>query len=233
LNHGIGVSVVIPARDAERYLSEAIESVLGQTHRPLETILVDDGSTDATAAIASSFGSSVRVLSRGPGPGNVGAARTLGADSARGSALAFLDADDRWEPPWLALATAALGAMPPPALIFGGLREFVSPELKPEEAARLRVNPKVRAAYHASGTLVTRRAYERIGPFNSTHPGAEFTDWVMRARDLRVNEQVVDQLTVNRRIHGRNTTLLRRHQLQDHAFAIKASLDRRRARGRL
>ena len=62
------VSVVIPVHDGERYLAEAIESVLGQTAPPLETIVVDDGSTDASAAVAEHYTPQVKVCS-GPNAG--------------------------------------------------------------------------------------------------------------------------------------------------------------------
>jgi len=90
------VSVIIPAWNAERYLGETIESALGQTAPPAEIIVVDDGSTDRTAAIARSYPSPVTVISeRVGGPG---AARNLGVSRSRGDWLAFLDADDVWLP---------------------------------------------------------------------------------------------------------------------------------------
>lgn len=92
----IDVSVVVPAHDAERFLRPTLASALGQTLAPCEVIVVDDGSRDATAAIAASCGERVRVL---PGGGRgVSAARNLGVQAARGSWIAFLDHDDLWEP---------------------------------------------------------------------------------------------------------------------------------------
>jgi glycosyltransferase involved in cell wall biosynthesis len=90
------VSVVIPCYNAARFLPETIGSVLKQTVQPAEIILVDDGSTDDSAAIAEAFGPPVRVL-RQPNQGE-SVARNRGMDEARGQWIAFLDADDRWEP---------------------------------------------------------------------------------------------------------------------------------------
>jgi glycosyltransferase involved in cell wall biosynthesis len=108
LNRHDLVSVVIPAYNAERFVGEAIESVLAQTHPYVECIVVDDGSTDATTAIARSFGERVRAY-RQHNQG-VSAARNAGARAATGSLLAFLDADDRWSPDWLAQMLEALTA---------------------------------------------------------------------------------------------------------------------------
>ena len=86
------VSVVIPAFDAERTVGAAISSVLWQTYGDLEVVVVDDGSGDATGAIASSFPEPVRVVRRENG--GVAAARNLGIAEARGELIAFCDADD-------------------------------------------------------------------------------------------------------------------------------------------
>ncbi len=227
------VSVAIPARNAARYLDQAIASALGQSSPPLEVIVVDDGSTDETAAVAASYGARVRLVRRDAGPGNAGASRSIGVEHAKGSVLAFLDADDYWEPEWLSLGVAALDERPAPDLVFGRMREFISPDLDPEEAARLAPAAVDRPAFYAPGMLVRRSTYERIGAFNTENPGAEFTDWLLRARDLGLNELVLDRVTVNRRLHLTNATRVHRQQLRDHAVVIKASLDRRRASGAL
>ena len=105
----LSISVVIPCRDAEPYLAQTIGSALDQTLVPYEVIVVDDGSTDASVAIARRFerpvGSRVRVLSGRCG--SASATRNLGASVASGDALMFLDADDVIAPDTLdALATA-------------------------------------------------------------------------------------------------------------------------------
>src|SRR6476469_10004419 len=93
------VSVVIPAYNAERFLGEAIESVLAQGYAHFELIVVDDGSSDRTAEVARSFGDRVRTIEQENS--GVSAARNAGTRAAGGELLAFLDADDRWSPGWL------------------------------------------------------------------------------------------------------------------------------------
>ena len=96
---------MIPAFDAERYLGDAIESILRQTCPPVELIVVDDGSSDRTPEIALSFGDSVRCV-RQPHSG-IGAALNRGIAMAHGALLAFLDADDLWTENKLALQLEA------------------------------------------------------------------------------------------------------------------------------
>jgi glycosyltransferase involved in cell wall biosynthesis len=90
------VSVIIPVFNGERFLSPAIASALDQTFADLEVIVVDDGSTDTTPAIAGGFGSRVRYVPQSNQ--GVAAARNTGLAMARGTYVAFLDADDVWLP---------------------------------------------------------------------------------------------------------------------------------------
>ena len=109
-----GVSVVIPCRDAQTTLAQAIRSTLNQTAPPVEVLVIDDGSSDASREVARGFGAPVTVVS-GPACG-AAAARALGADLARGARLMFLDADDLLTPRTLAALNAALDASPEPAM---------------------------------------------------------------------------------------------------------------------
>lgn len=94
------VSVVMPAYNAERTISEAIESVLQQTYQDFELIVVDDASTDRTLQIAVDYGkknSKIRVLENMSNFG-VAVTRNHGIEKARGKYIALLDSDDLWEP---------------------------------------------------------------------------------------------------------------------------------------
>src|SRR3954449_3573195 len=108
------ISVIIPAHNVERFVARTLESVLGQTHRALEVIVVDDGSTDGTAATVQSFAdkdSRVRFIrSRNLG---VSAARNLAIKESRGALIAPIDADDIWHPDKLTRQLAVMRAGSP------------------------------------------------------------------------------------------------------------------------
>jgi glycosyltransferase involved in cell wall biosynthesis len=90
------VSLIIPYYRASQTIARAVESALEQTVRPLEILIVDDGSPESAAEATKQFGSSVTVI-RKPN-GGVASARNRGVEHAKGEWFAFLDADDYWEP---------------------------------------------------------------------------------------------------------------------------------------
>jgi glycosyltransferase involved in cell wall biosynthesis len=102
-------SVIIPCRNGERIVAEAVRSALAQTEPPLEILVVDDASTDGTARAARSAGA--RVL-RTEARRNAGGARNIGIEAASGDILAFLDADVTAPPDWLARVRADLEGDP-------------------------------------------------------------------------------------------------------------------------
>src|SRR5690348_2664864 len=95
INVGL-VSVIIPTYNRARLVGRAIQSVLAQTYRDIEVIIVDDGSVDDTRAVVQAFGPRVRYFYQENA--GVTAARNLGMGNARGEFLAFLDSDDAWAP---------------------------------------------------------------------------------------------------------------------------------------
>ena len=117
------ISVVIPAYNAEKYIGEALESALAQTRPAAEIIVVDDGSTDGTAAVAEKFGSPVRLI-RNPENLGVGASRNRGVQASRGEYVAYLDADDQWRPNHLAKLGALLDAHTRVGFVFCPLELF-------------------------------------------------------------------------------------------------------------
>src|SRR5580704_7792987 len=90
------VSVIIPYYKARHTIARAVESALGQTVRPHEILIVDDGSPDDAASAIKQFGSSVTLIHKPNG--GAASARNLGIEHAQGEWVAFLDADDYWEP---------------------------------------------------------------------------------------------------------------------------------------
>ena len=114
----MSISVVIPAYNASRFIAETLESVLAQTLQPDEVLVIDDGSTDDTAAIAESFAPRVRVFRRSNQ--RQAAARNFGVQQATSEWIAFNDADDLWEPNKLERQMEELARHPEADLCYTG-----------------------------------------------------------------------------------------------------------------
>lgn len=123
------VSVVIPAYNCERYIARAVRSVLGQTYTNFECIVIDDGSTDGTAAVVEGFGERVRLIRQCNG--GASAARNAGIAAAQGRYIAFLDSDDYWLSSKLECQVEIMREHPDLALVscgFSWLRAGVDPD---------------------------------------------------------------------------------------------------------
>jgi glycosyltransferase involved in cell wall biosynthesis len=220
------VSVLIGAFNAERYLEEAIESVLAQSYRPLELVVVDDGSTDGTSRVAQTFGDAVRYAHQ-ENAGN-GAARNTAVGMATGEVLAFLDADDRFTPDKLERQWLILEADPEVDVVFGHVREFVSPELTAAERALIRP-PAPPSPWPAPNLMLIRRdAFDRVGPFSEAVKVGVTVDWYARAVEAGLRSHTLPEVVLERRLHLDNNGLRERDSRSHYLHVLKASLDRRR-----
>jgi Glycosyl transferase family 2 len=220
------VSVIVPVRDGERFLAEAIESVLAQDYAPLELIVVDDGSVDGSARIAGSY-QQVRLL-RLPGHG-VAAARNAGVEAASGELLAFLDQDDVWSPRKLNLQVAALLADQSLAFALGHQRLFLEPGTPPPAWLSVSELDGEHVGHFPGTLLVRRRAFERVGGFDQDAVPAEGADWFMRAAELGLRRAIVPELVLSKRVHDANQSGDMSGARRQVLRAIKGSLDRRRS----
>ena len=219
------VSVVVPVYNTEQYLGPAIESILAQTYQALEIVVVDDGSEDASLEVARSF-AQVRCFNR-PHQGQA-VARNFGAKECRGQFISFLDADDLWLPTKLELQVTALKADPGLDMVFGQIEEFHSPDLSPEECARVKTRPGPLPGLSVEAMLIRQESWERAGPFPTEYRVGEFMDWYVRARESGLKSFILTELVVRRRIHLDNLGRRAKDMRADYLRIIKKSLDRRR-----
>ncbi len=204
------VSCVIPVYNGERYLAEAIDSVLAQTVPPQEIIVVDDGSTDGTPGVTRAYGEAVRYVRQD----NAGAtvARSHGVSLAEGDYIAFLDADDRWCREKLERQIARFAAHPELALCTTYQQNFWVEELR-EEAERLRDHPLTRPQPGAASTLVVRRTlFAEVGPLNPELRHRDIPDLIARTRAHGLAVEILPEVLTFRRIHGSNIS---RNRLSD------------------
>jgi glycosyltransferase involved in cell wall biosynthesis len=220
------VSVVMPAFNEEAFIAEALESVLNQSYEPIEVLVVDDGSADRSAEIASAH--DVQVLRRSHlGPA---AARNAGLELARGDYWTIFDADDLMLPGAVAREVEQLREHSELGIVFGLTEAFVTPgEPRPSH-----FNPAWDDGpfpWH-TGTMLARRAvFELVGPFDETRQLAEDMDWLARAKAAGVRVGQVDHVALRYRVHAGNVTADTRAVNGAMLAVLRASVHRRRLLG--
>ena len=227
------ITCIVPVFNGERYLAQAIDSILGQTYRPVEVIVVDDGSTDGTHEVVSSYADRVRYLWQpNGGPPQ---ARNSGLHSAQGEFVAFLDADDLWHPEKLARQMARFEARPELDLCVTHLQRFWIPQLEKEQR-RFQDHrfAEVLPGYVTQTLLARRTLFNSVGHFNTSRRVGDPLDWFLRAGEQGAVMELLADLLVYQRMHENNLSVepgTRRMTASMQSAildVVKASLDRRR-----
>jgi len=222
------VSCVIPVFNGERFLAEAIKSILGQTYNNLEVIVVDDGSTDSTAEVVASFGDAViYVRQENAGPST---ARNRGIQEAHGEFIAFLDADDVWHEEKLEKQLARFRERPELAYTVTFIQNFWEEEVR-EEAIRFKDHPRSRPVPgYTTQTLVVRREWlDKTGGLDASMAHGDAANWFQRADAAGAVSEVLQEVLTRRRLHLQNRSRVRAENSKE-AFlqVLKERLDRQR-----
>ncbi len=187
------VSVILPTYQRAHVLGRAVDSVLAQTAGDLELIVVDDGSTDGTAELVGSYDDGrIRYLRQDNA--GVAAARNRGLRAVRAPLVAFLDSDDEWFPPKLALQTARMAELPDDVgLLYGGVENVTDGGCRrvriPTHRGDLhRVLLLTNVLHGTSGVMIRRAVVATVGFFDEALPAAEdFDYWVRVARFFEID----------------------------------------------
>ena len=181
------ISAVIAAYQAEEWIAQTLESILGQTRPPEEIVVVDDGSTDGTARELERFAGRIRIITQANG--GTAAAFNVAFGAASGDFVAMCGADDLWEPDKLERQAAALRAHPEIDVAITGARFFGLTNqawMEYPQAGVLEPRAFTRELYRrnficASSTLIRRAICEQVGLFDERTPLCEDYDLWLRA----------------------------------------------------
>ena len=234
------VTAVIPAFNYARFLPRAIESVLSQTYREIECIVVDDGSTDNTSEVLARYQTRVRAIAQNNR--GLSAARNTGIHAAAGEFIAFLDADDLWLPAKIAEQLAAFQAQPNLGAIGCGAELVDAAGVHIRFLDYAQRHPVLHESWNqvsqfravalrqfwvsasGSGALIPKRTFEDVGVFDETLRAAEDWDmWLRIAAKYPIFN--VDDVLVRIFQHGsssfRNADKMERNQWSVYGAALR------------
>lgn len=215
------VSVVIPVYNGARFLDETLRSVFAQDHRPIEVIVVDDGSTDATPEVLARWPEVIVIRQANAG---VTAARNAGFARATGAFVAMQDADDLWAPHKLSAQLAFLAAHPELGYCAALVQSFLEPGCERPEWL-----PEVHLREPRPGGIgnffARAEVMAAVGPFPPGDPSD--MAWSLRAQELGFKVGVVPEVLLLRRVHEANISG-RTDGSKVRLSALRAAIARRR-----
>lgn len=224
------VTCVVPAFNAERYLEGALACLRAQTHRPIEIVVADDGSSDRTVELARAEGFPVSVVIQ-PTAGPA-ATRNLGIRHASGAFVAFLDPDDRWLPEKLERQLARFAARPELDCSVTNVRIAWD---DPDDPLARQLAGHRRAGVvpgYATPTLLARRSvFDRVGFLDESRWFSDATEWFLRVLDAGLVVELLPEPLVERHVHASNLTRRRATESADEFLdLVRARIAARRSR---
>lgn len=222
------VSVIVPVYNAEAYLESALRSIRTQDYRPIEIIVVDDGSTDRSADIARSYEDVQYLHQPNAGPS---AARNAGLAVAKGEFVAFLDADDEWLPRKLAIQVSYHRDHPDVGCTVTHRETFMHPGTPVPDWLDRQLLQTEAVGYFPSTLVARADVFEKVGHYNPRYMTAESLDWFVRVREAGIRVDVLPDVLLRKRVHDRNLTGHMADTRTNVLGALRASIRRTRAEG--
>jgi glycosyltransferase involved in cell wall biosynthesis len=222
------ISVIVPVYNGEKFLRDSLASIFAQTYRPIEVIVIDDGSVDGSGKIAQLYSEVRYEYEQRQGSA---VARNRGLAICRGELIAFLDADDLWLSNKLSLQAAYLAMHTEVGGVRGMMKNFLeagmecpswidpSTLLQPSDVVSL-------------GTILVRRSLlEAVGEFNPVYFQGQDLEWFIRVKESGIPIQGTDETVLLRRVHQSNISHNQSRRAQGRLRMLRESIDRKRATG--
>ena len=211
------VSVIIAVYNQEKYLGEAIVSVLADDYPNKEILVIDDGSDDETGVIARGFKQVKYYRKNHTG---VAATRNLGILKNNGEFITYLDSDDIWVSGRVQKCLHYFADNPDLDYVLGLQQNFLEPGIaKPETMLQEWIDNPTEASNN--GVIMVKKSYyKKVGLYDESLDKTEDTDWIFRAKDQNLNYMRVPVHCLMRRIHGANLSLETRAETKSRIFNL-------------
>lgn len=218
------VSVIVPVRNGEQFLEQALDSVAAQEYKPYEVIVVDGASTDKTEDIARSFSG---VQYRRQSGSGIADAYNTGVDAARGELVAFLSSDDWWTPDKLEVQVEYFSEHQEFDLTLTHFEYFLDEGTPRPENFREDLLGRELEGWLMETLMARRNLFRRIGRFDRRLATAEDVDWLARAKDAGVGMAVIPRVLLYKRVHGSNLSLNMPSNDANLLHAVRQSVERK------
>ena len=195
------ISVILPVKNGERFLGEAIESILEQSLPPAELIVVDGNSTDRSPEIAGSYDGVTLIAQEGDG---LSQAWNQGVRASSGELIGFLDGDDYWLPGNLEAQARLLEEKPELAGSLGRAKFVLVPGEPPPPGFRMNLLEGDHIGPMPGNALVRRDVFESIGYFDEDYRLAADVDWFARIKDAGLELGAIPDVVLIKRFHASN-----------------------------
>ncbi len=217
------VSIIIPAYNQAQYVAQTVDSALAQTYPNVEVIVVNDGSTDDTAAILAGYRGRIKCISQANR--GLAGARNAGFSVARGEYLLFLDSDDIIPPTKIARHLEWFDQQPDVGVVYSGWQYIDSNGNPLPGETRLRQEGQMLSRLLLSkfycipgAAVIKRQILEQAGLFDESLRAEEDTDLWIRAAQAGCKFGYIDELLLHYRLHPASLSAQADHQVK-HAFA--------------
>ena len=218
------VSVIVAVRNGERFLTQALESIVQSDYRPIEILVIDGQSTDLTTKIAKTF-SLVRCLQQ-PTRG-IAAAYNFGIQEAKGDFIAFLSHDDVWTQDKLNVQMTYLQEHTTVQYVTAKTKFFCEPGCEIPSGVRAEWLEGEHVSHIMETLLARKSVFHAIGLFNENLSTAEDVDWFARAKDHGVPMMTIPKVLLYKRMHDENLSIRHNQNNKNILSVIKDSLNRK------
>lgn len=194
------ISVIIAAKNASKYIEEAIDSVKKQNVKNIEIIVVCDACTDNTKQIAEQLGCKTIEVSFS----HIGKTRNVGLKESKGEYILYVDSDDVMEENGILNLYNEFIKDNTLEAVFSMSHEFVSPELSDDDKRKLKVRPDDYFGALAGCSMIKKEVFDKVGTFDEVLKAGDIVEYQIRLQQKNIKIKKIKVVTSRRRLHNNN-----------------------------
>ena len=219
------ITVILAVKNGERYIEQSINSILNQSLKPHEILIIDGHSTDNTKQICSQFSEIKFIEQNGSGiPG----AYNQGIKLSEGEFVSFISHDDIWKKEKLEKHIYIMNKFPEVRYTISQSSFFLEKGVSIPKNFKIKMLKKPQLVYNMEALVARRSLFKITGYFDTTFITGEDTDWFARTFDLNINREIINEPLILKRIHDKNYSIINDNVTKNMLKAMRKSIRRKR-----